>query len=299
MRFDVSDLRIFRAVIDAGSMTAAAARVHLTVPSISERIKQMEEDVGAPLLLRNRAGAKPTDAGRVLLQHAAKIIRQVEFMNLDLLNYGHRARSNVRMFATTHSVMEYLMSPVQDFLHACPNADLNIEEHLIEDIVGAVANGTADIGLASDFVESADLETIAFRRDRLVAVVGMDFEVTSAEPIWFETLLSHNFIGHVRGSRLQEIFETHAREAGQLLRHRVQMRNLDSVCQLVAAGAGISLLPRRIAMRFAPLGLRTIELADEWAPYNLKICVRKRDDLTPSAAALLNCLLDDSVRSED
>jgi len=294
MRFDVSDLRIFRAVVDAGSMTAAAARVHLTVASISERIKQMEEDVGAPLLLRNRAGAKPTDAGRVLLQHASKIIRQVEFMNSDLLNYGHRVRSNVRMFATTHSIMEYVASPVQAFLRACPNADLNVEEHLSEDIVYAVANGTADIGLASDFVESADLETIDFRRDRMVVVVGPDFEVTSDEPIGFETLLGHDFIGFARGSRLQEIFEAHAREVGQLLRHRVQMRNFDSVCQLVAAGAGISLLPRSIATRFASLGLRTIELADEWAPYNVKICVRKREDLTPSAAVLLECLLADA-----
>ena len=291
MRFDVSDLRIFRAIVDAGSMTAAAARVHLTVASISERIKQMEEEVGAPLLLRNRTGAKPTDAGRVLLQHASKIIRQVEFMNSDLLNYGHRVRSNIRMFATTHAVMEYLMSPVQAFLRACPNADLNIEEHLSEDIVYAVANGTADIGLASDFVESADLETFAFRHDRLVAVVGKDFEVASAEPIWFETLLSHDFIGFARGSRLQEIFEAHAREVGQHLRHRVQMRNFDAVCQLVAAGTGISLLPHSIATRFAPLGLRTIALADEWAPYNVKICVRRREDLTPSATVLLECLL--------
>ena len=71
------------------------------------------------------------------------------------------------------------------------------------------------------------------------------------------------------------------------------MRNFDSVCQLVAAGTGISILPRCIAARFSSLGLRTIELTDEWAPYNVKICVRKREDLTPSAAVLLECLLAD------
>ena len=52
MRLDVSDLRLFTVVVEAGSMTRAAQRVGRTIASVSERIKQMEDDIGVPLLIR-------------------------------------------------------------------------------------------------------------------------------------------------------------------------------------------------------------------------------------------------------
>jgi DNA-binding transcriptional LysR family regulator len=73
MRFDLSDLSLFRHVVEGGSITAGAERAHLALAAASTRIRNMEETLGAALLVRGRQGVTPTQAGRTLLQHARAI----------------------------------------------------------------------------------------------------------------------------------------------------------------------------------------------------------------------------------
>ena len=70
MRFDLTDLSLFRHVVEAGSITHGAERANLALAAASTRIRNMEEALGAALLLRARHGVTPTQAGRTLLQHA-------------------------------------------------------------------------------------------------------------------------------------------------------------------------------------------------------------------------------------
>src|SRR5258708_6992205 len=76
MRFDLVDLNLFRHVVEAGTITAGAERAHLALAAASTRIRNMEEALGAALLVRGRQGVTPTQAGRTLLQHARAILRQ-------------------------------------------------------------------------------------------------------------------------------------------------------------------------------------------------------------------------------
>ena len=292
LRLDVSDLRIFRAVAEAGSMTVAAGKVHLAVASVSERIRQMEVDIGVPLLVRNRAGMSLTDAGRVLLHHALKVLRQVDFMNEDVFNFGRTLRGYVRLFATTYSVMELLPGPVAAFMKEYPSANLNIEEHLSEDIVQAVRSGIADLGIIGHFMDPGELEATPIASDRLSVIVDVTSPLCVQASVYFEDLLSYEFVGLGRGSRLQSIFEAHARNAGLPLRHKVQTRNLDSVGQLVAKGVGIGIIPRRTAVRLsASIPIRVVALKNDWATYNVDVCCLKRDELSPPAARLRERLI--------
>jgi DNA-binding transcriptional LysR family regulator len=68
MRFDLPDLSLFRHVVEAGSITGGAARANLALAAASTRIRNMEEALGAALLVRGRAGVAPTQAGRTLLR---------------------------------------------------------------------------------------------------------------------------------------------------------------------------------------------------------------------------------------
>ena len=74
MRFDMADLSLFRHVLEAGSITGGAERAHLALAAASTRIRNMEEALGAALLVRSRQGVVPTQAGRTLLQHAGIVV---------------------------------------------------------------------------------------------------------------------------------------------------------------------------------------------------------------------------------
>ena len=80
MRFDLTDLRLFLAAVETGSITRGADRSALALASASARIKEMEHTLGVPLLVRGRRGVEPTPAGHALAHHARVVLQQIERM---------------------------------------------------------------------------------------------------------------------------------------------------------------------------------------------------------------------------
>src|SRR5580692_1569071 len=80
MRFDLTDLKLFLHVVEAGSITHGAERMHLAVAAASTRIRNMEAALGTNLLHRERLGVQPTPAGRTLVHHARIMLQQAERM---------------------------------------------------------------------------------------------------------------------------------------------------------------------------------------------------------------------------
>ena len=97
MRFDLVDLRLFLFVVEAACITHGAARAGMALASASERIRLMEESLGAPLLERHRRGVSPTPAGAALVHHAQLVAHQLDRMRGELLEYSEGLRGRVRL----------------------------------------------------------------------------------------------------------------------------------------------------------------------------------------------------------
>src|SRR5256712_5375507 len=108
MRFDLADLSLFRHVVEAGSITRGAERAHLALAAASTRIRNMEDALGASLLVRGRQGVTPTQAGRTLLQHARTILRQAERLREDLGAYAGGLARQVPVPSHTNALTEFL-----------------------------------------------------------------------------------------------------------------------------------------------------------------------------------------------
>src|SRR6516164_11275798 len=203
MRFDLSDLRLFLNVVEAGSITHGAERMHLAIAAASTRIRNMEATLGTPLLHRERQGVQPTPAGRTLVHHARLLLQQAERMHGELAQYAEGIRGQVRLMSNTNALTEFLPEPLSDFLSSHPQVNIDLEERLSDEIVAAVADGTADIGIVAGTVEIADLETLPFRTDRFVLVVAPLHPLARVERISFAEVLEHDFVGLDRASALQ------------------------------------------------------------------------------------------------
>ena len=116
MRFDLVDLRLFLMVVEAASITHGAARAGMALASASERIRLMEDSLGAPLLERNRRGVRATPAGLALVHHAQLVIQQLERMRAELSEYAAGLRGRVRLFANTTATAEFLPAALGPFL---------------------------------------------------------------------------------------------------------------------------------------------------------------------------------------
>ena len=280
MRFDLTDLRLFLNVHEAGTITGGARRSHMTLASASERIKGMEDTLGVALLVRERRGVKLTPAGRTLLHHARVVLQQMDRMRGELDHYGQGLKGHVRLLCNTSSLSEHLPEILGAFLVEHPKISVDLEERPSYDIVDAIRTGMADIGLVATSADLQGLETYAFRPDPLVLIVAQGHELASQASIGFADVIHHDFVGLLEGSALQEHVAHHARRAGKQLFYRARLRNIDAVCRMVGHGVGIGVVPKTAAMRCARSArIKRIELTDPWASRDLVLCTRNAQNL--------------------
>ena len=288
MHFDLADLNLFRHVVEAGSITHGAERTHLALAAASTRIRNMEEALGAALLLRGRQGITPTQAGLTLLQHARAILRQTERLREDLGAYAGGLAGQIRVLSNTNALTEFLPEALSSFLTAHPHVSVDLEERLSDEIVGLIAEGVGDLGIVAGTVDASALETYPFRKDRFVLVVARDHALAKRSKIAFAQVLDHDFVGLDRASALQRFLADKAARIGRPLRLRVQLRSFDAVCRLVECNVGIGIVPETTARRVArTMAIAAVALTDPWAVRELTICIRHLRELPPYARQLV------------
>lgn len=290
MPFDLSDLRLFLAVAEAGSITHGATEAGLSLPAASERLREMETSAGVKLLDRGRRGVTLTEAGEALLHHARLILSQVARMRGEIGQFAKAVRGTVRLLANTAAMAEFLPARLAPWLVAHPQADIVIKERQSADIARSIALGFAEIGVLSDLVETTGLALRHFVTDRLVVVVGRDHALAAMRHVRLADLGDQHFIALSEGA-LQDHLDAQAARIGLRIRPRIRLRGFDDICRMASAGVGIGIVPETAARRCRKsMQIAVKRLAEDWAVRRLSICTRSDTELTPLAQSLLEHL---------
>ena len=292
MRFDLTDLRLFVNVVEAGTLTSGAERTHMTLASASQRVLGMEEALGTALLARRKSGVQPTEAGRTLAHHARLVLAQVEQLRAEMGAFGKGLQGRIRVLANTSAMTHYLPPVLAGFLAAHPRVAIELEEHQSEQIVQALRAGLADLGIVSDSVATAGLDSRALARDDLVLLLARNDPLAGRRSIALAEVAERDFIGLPAGVPLQEHVAAHARRLGKRLDYRIRVRSFEAMCAMVEQGIGLAVAPRTVlpARRGRSSGLRALPLSDPWARRNLLVCWRAGTRLPRHAMLLLNAL---------
>jgi len=300
MRFDLTDLRLFANIVEAGTITGGAAQTHMTLASASQRVLAMEDELGTALLLRAKQGVRPTEAGRTLAHHAALVLQQLERMRAELGEYGAGLQGHVRLLCNTSAMTEHLPAALSEFLAAHPRVSVDLEEQPSADIVDALRAGQCDIGIVSDAVDVEGLQHFVFRRDDLVAVLPRSHALARRRRLTLSDLVEEEFVGLAAGNPLQEHVAQHARRLGKRLSYRVRVRSFEALCRMVEQGIGIGIVPKAAADRCAlSMKVNAIVLTDEWAARHLLACVRDAGQLPLNAQRMLEHLLREAPPKAD
>ncbi|MES2973869.1 MAG: LysR family transcriptional regulator [Pseudomonadota bacterium] len=292
MRFNLTDLRLFLNVHEAGTITGGAQGSHMTLASASERIRNMEDALGVALLLRNRKGVQLTPAGRTLAHHARLVLQQVDRMHGDLAGYGTGIKGHIRLLCNTSALSEHLPEVLSTFLATHEGITIDLEERPSDDIANAVRNDTCDIGVVSDAADLHGLQTFAFRPDPLALVVAAGHPLAPRSRVSLADVADLPFVGLAEGSALQAHLAQHARRLGKRLNYRIRLRSFEAVCRLVGSGIGVGIVPQAVAVRCARSAkIRRIALTDAWAARNLVLCVRSRSELPAHVEQMLGHVL--------
>jgi DNA-binding transcriptional LysR family regulator len=247
MRFDLVDLKLFRNVYEAGSITGGAASSNLTLQSASERIWGMEDELGVPLLNRSKSGVKLTEAGYSLIHHANIVLHQVEHMRSELHQYGKGLKGHIRLLCNSSAQSEYLPELLGSFLMEKPNISISVKEMLSNEIITSIKKQTADLGIVADSTHLHGLESIPFRDDELVVLVPAMSEWYDRESVTFEDILDTEFVGLMEGAALQDHIDDFAKKRGKRLSYRVRVSSFEAIFQIVHHGVGIGIVPKRLS----------------------------------------------------
>ncbi len=287
-RLDLVSLSLFNLVLRTGSISQGAALAHLAVGAASKRITDLEAAIGAPLLDRHSRGVTPTAAGLALQRHAQRILGDVEQLAADLSDHARGVQGVVRLWANTSAITQFLPADLAAYSAQQPGIRIELNEADSQQIVLAVLEGRADLGIFAERTPSLGLQLRPYRLDHLVLVVPGDHALARRRRVVFAEAVEYDFVSLSQGTSLARRLAEESGQAGKALRVRIQVRSFDAMCQMVAAGLGIAVLPDAAVQPLVrALGLRKIRLDEPWAQRQLLLGARDFTALPRSVRGLL------------
>jgi DNA-binding transcriptional LysR family regulator len=297
---DLTSLRLFVAVCETRNIARAGEQQHIVASAISKRLAQLEEVVGETLFERRRRGVTPTAAGEILLEHARAMLASADRVARDMAAYGRGVKGQVRVLASLSSIAEFLPDDIADFLQTPAHRDIrvDIEEALSRELVRALREGSAPVGVCWDAADLEGLQAWPYRRDRLAIVAHPSHPIARRRRSSFEETLEFEHVGLPASTAVHTMLARAAAIIGRPLSYRAVVSTFDAALRCVRANLGIAVVPREVADPLAAsFGLRVVPLSDAWAERRFAICFRSEAHLSPAAKLLVEHLRDRAAAS--
>lgn len=241
---ELNHLRTFREVVRERSFTAAARRLFLTQPAVSQQIKALETEVGERLLERTGRDVRPTDAGEVVLATAEKVLRELDDAATRIREARDRGEGTV-VIACGDTTALYLLPPVLvAFRREFPRADVAVRCHGSPEVLALVLAGDADLGVATEPRDlDPALESARLLEEDLVLAVPPGHRFTDAGPAALSELSGESAVLLARPATTRAVIDEGLARAGVALAPALESGNLEVVKAYVARGFGLSILP--------------------------------------------------------
>lgn len=237
-------LRTFRTVAETLNFTKASEKLHLTQSAISHQIKALEAELRVPLFIRAKRGVILTDAGRVALEYAIRILDAAEELRERVAGREKSLVGRVRVAAATQALV-YLFAPLfEAFMEANASIELLFRttvstEQTVEDIL----NGVADVGFASLAVYSPTLHVVELFEDELVLVVGTRHRLAKLERISTAELEKERWILFERGASIRRATDSFFKKVKVEPETALESNDTYFVKWMIQHGLGVSLMP--------------------------------------------------------
>jgi LysR family transcriptional regulator, cyn operon transcriptional activator len=279
--------RYLLAVADQGSFTRAAAELHVSQPALSQQVRQLEEMLGAQLLDRSGRVVRPTDAGRVYIDHARRAVREFEAARRAIHDVEGLERGALRV-AFTPTYTTYLVGPLaQQFYARHPGVLISINVLAQVEMEAALATDALDLGIAFGDVRSEDVAAEPLYQERLCLIVGEGHPafghdvLPAAELAGLDlALLNPSFV-------TRRTIDQYFHDQGVAPRVAVESDSVDSLVAIVRGG-GLATVAPEAAARHGEL--KAVRLSPSIAERTVAVLLRRDAYRSAAARAFLRLL---------
>ncbi|NUP28265.1 MAG: transcriptional regulator CynR [Nocardia sp.] len=275
---ELRHLRYLLAVVDHGNFTRAAETLHISQPTLSQQIKQLERSLGAPLLDRSGRRVRLTDAGAAYTHHARLALLDLDAAERAVHDVQDLSRGRLRI-ATTPTFTNYLVGPlVHRFRSAYPGIALIVRETTQDRIEADLLADRVDLGIAFAGSHTAGIERTAMFTEELGLVVGEHHRLATVAPPLPVDRLAGEPLGLLTGDFATRLhIDGYFAECGIVPRIAVEANSVSALLEVVGLGSLATVLPDAIARDrpglrpvtlTPPLPTRTVELLRRGTAYH-------------------------------
>ena len=240
-------LQVYLSVLDCGSMSEAARRLHLTQPTVSQQLKRLGETAGMPLIESRHGRLVATEAGEELAKTGRELLARLEACDRHLLGLRDGVRGHIRvaMVNTAQYILPRLLGP---YSQRHPDVDLTVHVGNREQVLARFDRQDDDLYVFSHPPASPQALAGRFLRNPLVVVAprGHPQAQDDNHPLRFSELAGERFLLREPGSATRMLFERWLREQGQPLARGLLLASNEAIRVGVAAGMGLAVLSEHV-----------------------------------------------------
>ena len=284
---ELAELRVFLTVATERSFSRAAVRLHRTQPAVSQAVRRLEDALGERLFDRSAKDGRLTEAGRVLLDYAQRLLRLAEEADAAVRELADLKRGRV-IVGANEAATHMLLPLVAEFRAQHPRVQVDVRRVPSRQIGMSVLERSLDFGVISFAPAEAGLQSVVIGEDELVMLahpghpLARRRQVSMAE-LGRQVVIAHNEASPAR-ERVLRIFE----RRHEPLNIQIALPSLDAIKRAVEMRLGVALLPKRCAVSEIARGqLAAVPVAQVRLPRQLRLVYRQGTERAHAADAFL------------
>jgi DNA-binding transcriptional LysR family regulator len=286
---DIRGLQVFLSVAKHLNYTRAGEELNLSQPSVSIRIKQLENELGMKLFEQLGKKVALTDAGLLLVPHARRVIAAIEDAKQALDELQGLERGSLRIGASTTPGMYLIPQIIARFKERYPKIEVHLGIKDTKQVEEGVIRNEFDFGFVGGHLVGDEVDVVAWITDQLVLVVGPKHSLAKKKSIKVADLRKEKFILRELGSATRSTIASHLQRSNLAAHTVMELENPESVKKAVQSGLGIAFISKfavEIELRAKTLVAVRIHGLD--VRRELKIVHRKDKHLSRAAQTFIS-----------
>jgi DNA-binding transcriptional LysR family regulator len=242
---DIQELEAFWWIAQTGSFNRAAERLYLTQPSVTARIQALEKELGQQLFERKPRGVRLTDAGRVLLPHAERVLQDIRKARQAVTDLESATGGTLTVGSALTTSTYTLPEILARFKSAYPAVEVAVRTGRSQQIQQLVLEDTVQLGLVHSPLNShPEIEAVPLYSEPILLVVHPGHPLASRSEVTAEQVAAEPFITSDKASGYWALVEQFWAGAGLVPRVTMELDSIEATKRMVMCGLGLTMLPQ-------------------------------------------------------
>ena len=239
---DISQLEVFRAVAREGGFSRAATKLFRTQSAVSQSVRKLELEIGEPLFDRSSRDGLVTDAGRVLLEYADRLLNLRDNAREALVELRELQQGKLVIGANEFTAL-YLLRVLAEFGRLHPAIRIMVQRSLGSRIPDDVLRHNCEFGVLTYDPHDPELSSVVVYSDELILVVPPSHPLARERRVSIRQLGAESFVAHIVSSPYREKVIQAFKQHNTPLHMGIELPTLQAIKRFVAMGSGVAFLP--------------------------------------------------------